>query len=88
VQELTRSRGRRSVTRLDLDMVQGRAAIELVACGVARRVRLSGLTYAERIAATLAASAQQAGVAFRLEHDDTGTSSLVVGPRITPRSAT
>lgn len=58
-------------------------AIELVARGAARSVRLSGLPGAERLAASAAEQAQAAGVDFRVERDPMGT-VLSVGPRSRP----
>ena len=82
--EVGQSGGQHDVTHLDRDLLEGQAAIELVACGAAVRVHLHGFPYAGRVAATLAAAAQQAGVAFRLERNPTGTSAIVVGPRLGP----
>jgi len=86
--EFGESHRRRTATSIDRDLAQGQAAVELVACGAAVRVQLHGLRYAERIAAALAATAQQAGVGFHLEHNESGTCSLFVGPRLAPDVAT
>lgn len=56
-------------------------AIQLVTRGAARRVRLSGLPGAERLAATAADQADAAGVDFHVERDPTGI-VLSIGPRI------
>jgi len=63
----------RSVAELEV-------AIELVARGAARSVRLSGLPGAERLAASAAERAHAAGVDFRVERDPVGT-VLSIGPR-------
>jgi hypothetical protein len=56
-------------------------AIELVTRGAARRVRLSGLPGAERLAATAGEQAREAGVDLRVERDPAGI-VLSIGPRI------
>ena len=82
MQELRHSRRGRQATRLDRDLLEGHAAIELVASGGAVRVHLQGFRYTDRIAPALAAAAQLAGVAFRLDRSESGMSGIVIGPRL------
>jgi hypothetical protein len=56
-------------------------AIALVITGAARTVQLYGLPGAEYAAAIGAARAQEAGVAFRIEHDRRAGVTVVVGPK-------
>jgi CheY-like chemotaxis protein len=72
-------RGRPS--QLERARQEGEVAIEMVASGAAVRMHLQGFRFAERLAPILAAKAQLAGVLFRVERDDRGNPSLVVGPR-------
>jgi hypothetical protein len=55
-------------------------AISLVLTGAARTVQIYGLLAAEAAAATGAAHAQEAGVAFRIERGRGGAITIVVGP--------
>ena len=61
-------------------------AIELVARGAARTVRLSGLPGLERLAVSAAEQARAAGVDFRVERDPSGA-VLSFGPRSRPGRA-
>jgi hypothetical protein len=79
--ESDESQQRRAVTAVDRELVEGYAAIEMVASGAAERMQLHGFPRAERVAAELAAAAQRAGVGFRLEHHEAGSVSLIIGPR-------
>ena len=66
---------------MDADLIEVDAAVQLVALGVADRVRLVGLSAPERVAATALARAQSADLAFRV--DRSGTSVLLtIGPRL------
>lgn len=64
---------------LALDLQEVVAAIELVAGGVARRVRISGLRGPEAVAGVAVARAQEAGVRFVLEPNETGGFTAMVG---------
>lgn len=72
---------RKRPSQLERDRREGEVAIEMVARGAAVRVHLDGLRFAERVAPMLAAQAQLAGVLFRVERNERGTPSLLVGPR-------
>jgi len=75
-------------SRLQRDLIEGEAAVEMVARGVASRVRVQGLRHGERVSPLLAATAQRAGVGFRIERRvDGGTPVLVFGPRLPTRVA-
>ena len=63
---------------LELDLQEVLAAIGLVAGGVARRVRVSGLRRPEAIAGVAVARAQEAGVRFVLEPNETGGFTAMV----------
>jgi hypothetical protein len=65
--------------RLDADLREVDVAIEMVARGAAVRVRLVGLNGADEIAPIALARAQEAGVAFRVDHAGTAT-RLTFGP--------
>ncbi len=67
----------------EVDLVHIDAAIELVACGVAERVRLAGLDEAADLASTALARAQAADVAFAVDRHG-ATMTLTFGPRLTP----
>lgn len=68
-------------------LVEIGVAIELVAAGGARTVRVACLPGAELAAARGAAAAQAAHVAFRLERSG-GGATLVIGPALRrPRTA-
>ena len=58
------------------------AAIGLVAVGAATTVRLVNLALAEQLAFDAAARAQAAGVGFSLNRERSGSTMLVVGPRL------
>jgi hypothetical protein len=58
---------------LDADLREVDIAIELVARGQAVRVRLVGLNSADKIAPIALARAQEAGIAFRVDHDGAAT---------------
>jgi hypothetical protein len=65
-------------------LVDVRAAIDLVANGLATRVVVGGLLEAESIAGLALSLAQAAGVDFALERDEeTGAVAIIVGP-LTP----
>jgi hypothetical protein len=57
------------------------AAIAMVSLGIAATVRLVNLPEAEATAFEAAARAQAAGLAFRLQRQDAGSTTLIVGPR-------
>lgn len=57
------------------------AAIAMVSLGVAATVRLVNLPGAEANAFEAAARAQAAGLAFRLQGHDAGSTMLIIGPR-------
>jgi hypothetical protein len=58
------------------------AAIDLVAGGVARRVRLTAIPFVESVAAVGLARARAAGLAFRFERNERlGVVTVTVGPR-------
>ncbi len=63
------------------ELVEGRAAVLMVADGAAVRVSVDGLQYAARVAATILPMAQELGVPLRIERRPNGAESLVVGPR-------
>ena len=66
---------------MDADLLEVDAAVQLVAHGAARRVRLVGLNAPERVAAIALARAQEANLAFHA--DRAGASmSLTIGPRL------
>jgi hypothetical protein len=69
--------------RFELDLVHVDAAIELVRCGAATRVRLVGLADAGDLASTGLARAQAEGVAFAIDRSDSGL-TLTIGPRTNP----
>jgi hypothetical protein len=57
------------------------AAIALILAGVARRVRLAGVPFADAVAGIGLAHARDAGLAFRLERADrVGVATVTVGP--------
>lgn len=58
------------------------AAIVMVSCGLAARVRLCNLPGAEEAAYDAAAKAQAAGIGFALVRDHPGSTTLIVGPRL------
>jgi hypothetical protein len=64
------------------DLVEIDAAIDLVAHGLATRVRLVGLMRPEAVAAIGLARAQDALVGFSLDRGPTGIVAITVGPRI------
>ena len=70
-----------SSTRLDRDLEQITAAIEMVVAGVARRIQLVGLADAAEAASVGLARAQGAGVAFSLDRGAGRAPAIVVGPR-------
>lgn len=63
---------------LESDLQEVLAAIALVAGGVARRVRISGLLRPEAAAGVAIAHAQEAGVEFALEPNETGGYTALV----------
>jgi hypothetical protein len=63
---------------LDADLREVDAAIEMVARGLAVRVRLVGLNDADAIASIALARAQLADVDFRVDHGP--ATSLIFGP--------
>jgi hypothetical protein len=63
---------------LESDLQEILAAIGLVAGGVARRVRIAGLRRPEAVAGLGLARAQEAGVEFGLEPNETGGFTVVV----------
>jgi hypothetical protein len=65
---------------LDIDLREIDAAIEMVACGLAVRVRLVGLNDAGTVAPIALARAQDAGIAFRVDRG--ATRSLTFGPAV------
>ena len=67
----------------ELDLVHIDAAVELVACGAAERVRLAGLDGASSLESTGLARAQAADVAFAVDRHG-ATMTLTFGPRLTP----
>jgi hypothetical protein len=73
-------------SRLHRDLLEGEVAAEMVARGAASTMRVSGLRYGERVAPLLAVSAQQWGVAFRIERSEAGPPVLVFGPRLARRT--
>ena len=66
---------------IERDLTEIDAAIALVAVGSATRVHLVGLLRPERAAAVGLAHAQQANVAFSVDRDPQGRTTVVVGPR-------
>jgi hypothetical protein len=66
------------------DLTEIEVAIDLVAAGVASRVRLVSLARPESVAAQGLAEAQAAGVGFALERDGAGAVSLTLGPLVEP----
>lgn len=58
---------------LDAELREVDVAIEMVASGVAVRVRLVGLNGADQIAPVALARAQEAGVEFRVDHAGSST---------------
>ena len=64
---------------VESDLQEIVAAIGLVAGGVARRVRISGLRRPEAVAGVGVARAQKAGVDFALEPNETGGFTVMVG---------
>jgi hypothetical protein len=64
---------------LETDLQEILAAIELVAGGVTRRVRISGLRRPEAVAGVGVARAQEAGVEFALEPNEIGGFTVTVG---------
>ncbi|HEU4571483.1 MAG TPA: hypothetical protein VFR93_02265 [Candidatus Limnocylindrales bacterium] len=57
------------------------AAIALVVGGRARRVRLAGVPFLDRVAGTALAHAHAAGLGFRLEPTDaSGAATATIGP--------
>jgi len=65
---------------LDADLREVDAAIEMVARGLAVRVRLVGLNDADTIAPIALARAQLANIDFRVDHG--ATTSLTIGPAV------
>jgi hypothetical protein len=63
---------------LESDLQEVLAAIGLVAGGAARRVRISGLRRPEAAAGVAIAHAQEAGVEFVLEPNETGGYTALV----------
>lgn len=63
---------------LEADLQEVLAAIGLVAGGVARRVRISGLRRPQAVAGVAVARAQEAGVRFALEPNETGGYTALV----------
>lgn len=63
---------------VESDLQEIQAAIGLVAGGVARRVRISGLHRPEAVAGVGVARAQEAGVEFALEPNETGGFTVIV----------
>lgn len=57
------------------------AAIAMVSLGVAATVRLVNLPAAEATAFEAASRAQAAGLAFRVQRNEAGSTTLIVGPR-------
>jgi hypothetical protein len=76
--EITRLPRSSPADLLELDLQEVLAAIELVAGGVARRVRVSGLRRPEAVAGVGVARAQEAGVRFVLEPNETGGFTAMV----------
>jgi hypothetical protein len=67
---------------LERALVEIDVAIALILAGAAVTVQLCGLEAAERAAATGAARAQAAGLAFQLRRDPPASGSLIIGPRL------
>lgn len=70
-----------STDPLERDLTEIDVALDLVARGVATRVRLVSLARPESAAAVGLAHAQVAGIAFSLERAPDGAVALTVGPR-------
>jgi hypothetical protein len=62
-----------------LEEVNG--SIDLVAAGIARRMVIAGLPGVEAVAAGALAHAQASHVGFSLSRDETGTVTVLIGPR-------
>lgn len=58
------------------------AAIAMVSTGVAASVRLVNMPAAQETAFDAAARAQGAGLAFSLQRDASGSTTMIVGPRL------
>ena len=58
------------------------AAIAIVVRGIAVTVRLCNLAAVDEAAFDAAARAQSAGVAFSLDRDRSGSTTMIVGPRL------
>jgi hypothetical protein len=64
----------------ETDLAQVDAAIELVRCGAAIRVRLAGLRDPERLAQVALARTQAADLAFDVDRDGDAI-TLTIGPK-------
>jgi hypothetical protein len=76
-------RRRRRTSPLTREAAEIAAAIDLVAAGVARTVRLASLPDVERLAMEGARMAATIGVAVTVERGSNGHATLIVGPRLT-----
>lgn len=76
--------GAGTADELERALAEVDAAIAMVAYGVAVSIRLVNLAAAEEAAFDAAARAQAAGVAFSLNRDESGLSTMIVGPRLGP----
>jgi hypothetical protein len=70
------------LTEFERQVIEAQAAVTLVAEGHARSVSIAGLSYADEVAATILPSAHLANVAIRVEHLESGSACLIVGPRL------
>jgi hypothetical protein len=80
IDDIIRFPGAPAQDPIDADLQEVLAAIGLVAGGAARRVRISGLRRPEAIAGVAIAHAQEVGVHFALEPNDSGGYTAMVGP--------
>lgn len=71
-----------SLDPIEHDLAEIEAAIDLVAGGLATRIRLVGLMRPEAIAATGLAHAQLRGVRFALDRGKEAPFAVTVGPRL------
>ena len=78
ITEITRLPRSSDPDPFELDLQEVLAAMGLVTGGVARRVRISGLRRPEAVAAVAVARAQEAGVRFVLEPNETGGFTAMV----------
>ncbi|MEO8230320.1 MAG: hypothetical protein ABI628_11250 [Chloroflexota bacterium] len=79
ITDVTRFPGASAPDPNESDLQEIVAAIGLVSGGVARRVRISGLRRPEAVAGVGVARAQEAGLRFVLEPNETGGFTVMIG---------